>query len=412
MSSVAVDPLGVSADRTRVPAIRRGGFLRGVWGCILAAVKYLVGVIGCLSPIGAVIVAGWTYRLMQRSAFRGWYHRSGLREQGMSFADFAASDEQTAAHTHYPNWIVRQNALAALRGEEFTGVSGSLPVRFGRVAAHSLWLNIKLGTQAVFNSFVLTLPGAVLMLLGWQHGWSISFNKVYEQAYEGRIISAIGIAMSLAAMLYLPMAQARQAVTGNWRSFWQFKLVRRIIRRQWWQCVALAAIYAAASLVVAAGRIAPMGVGNSRQAATMSDAQLLAAVNNAFFIACLFIFPLFVLVKCIAARIYAGGVLKLVRDGELAGDDLEPAERIVLDRLGLLQAQLRPRRHVIVRAAMGFTGLFARGGAVLVALIVWFILITQIYFSQFMVYLPGAGWLTHPLVQLPWFRFIPPGLAS
>ena len=411
MSSVTIETLDLPPQPvTPTPARNRTGFLAVMWRLVVAVFKYLVGVLACLAPFSAVLVVGWTYRLMQRAAFRGWYRRSGIANDGMSFAQFAASDEQTATHLHWPNWIVRQNAAAAVRGEAFTGVSGALPMRLVRTALHSLWLNLKLGAQGIFNSMAVTLPGAVLMWLGWQHGWSISFNKVYEQAYEGRIISAIGIAFFIAALLYLPMAQARQAVTGSWRSFWQFRLNRRIIRRQWWQCVALASVYALGGIVVMAGRAAPLGIGNAPQAATMTDAQLLGQINGAFIVACLFIFGLFVLVKTLAARIYASGVLKLIQSGDMAGDDLEPAERLVLDRLGLLRPRMQPRRHVIVRAAIGFTGWLARSGAVVVAILVWFTLVAEIYFSQFLVYLPGAGWLTHALVQLPWFRFVPPGL--
>jgi hypothetical protein len=43
------------------------------------------------------------------------------------------------------------------------------------------------------------------------------------------IISWIGILLFLLVMLYLPMALTRQAVTGEWRSFYQFGTVWTII---------------------------------------------------------------------------------------------------------------------------------------------------------------------------------------
>lgn len=112
MSSVTTQPLDLSHEQTPQvqarPSRPRGRAFGFIWRAIVATFKYLLGVIACLSPLTSVLVVGWTYRLMQRSAFRGWYRRSGLREQGMSFADFATSDERTAAHTHWPNWIVRR----------------------------------------------------------------------------------------------------------------------------------------------------------------------------------------------------------------------------------------------------------------------------------------------------------------
>ncbi len=48
---------------------------------------------------------------------------------------------------------------------------------------------------------------------------------------------------------------------------------------------------------------------------------------------------------------------------------------------------------------------------VLLAL-VWFAFVAQIYASEFMNYHPGIGFLNQPLVQLPWFRYIPSALES
>src|SRR2546429_8683233 len=84
----------------------------------------------------------------------------------------------------------------------------------------------------------------------WYDGWNNSFNKGYEQFSVGPGVSVLGILLFITAMLYVPMAQARQAVTGNWRCFYQFRLIRTLVRRRWFACFGLAALYALCSLPI------------------------------------------------------------------------------------------------------------------------------------------------------------------
>src|SRR5207245_10002830 len=44
-----------------------------------------------------------------------------------------------------------------------------------KALVQSLWMNVCLGVQGVFNTWVLTLPACVLMLFGWSDGWNTSF---------------------------------------------------------------------------------------------------------------------------------------------------------------------------------------------------------------------------------------------
>jgi hypothetical protein len=45
--------------------------------------------------------------------------------------------------------------------------------------------------------------------------------------------------------------------------------------------------------------------------------------------------------------------------------------------------------------------------------LVWFSFVAQIYVSEFLLKSSwGHGWVNQPLVQLPWFNYIPPGLKA
>src|SRR5262249_35650377 len=197
--------------------------------------------------------------------------------KGKSFVEFVA--EVDPAHQHWPNWFVQQNFWEILKGKraphpnpppvgrgegedkptahaasigdsadnvrngslspsdgERVGVRGSFQ-RLGRGLIDSLWLNLRIGFRAITNTWILTLPAGLLWWFGWYDGWNNSFNKGYEQAPVGPLISIIGIIWMIAAMFYVPLAQARQAATGEWRSFFQFRLLWSIVRARALACI-------------------------------------------------------------------------------------------------------------------------------------------------------------------------------
>ena len=174
--------------------------------------------LACQSLVGGVHLIGWTYRLMQRVVLRQWWVRSEQRKAGVSFTDFLAADAATRTHLHWPNWYLEQNFRTAVRRTPDAGKS-----RCGLVFTalfHSLWINLKTGFQGICNTWLLTLPTGLLWVFAWYDGWNNSFNKGYEQYYVGMIIGGIGVLLFIAAMFYVPLAQARQAVTGDWRAFY------------------------------------------------------------------------------------------------------------------------------------------------------------------------------------------------
>jgi hypothetical protein len=364
----------------------------------------------CQSLAGSIFVVGWTYRLAQRSAFKTWNARARSLKSGTG-GSAGAGGGLIGEHAHWPNWFVRQNFRQGLWGEAARG--GSYAAKVLRLLFHSLWTNFWIGLRGIANTWVLTLPACLLWWFGWYDGWNNSFNKGYEQAPVGPLISLLGVGWFIAVMFYLPLAQARQAVTGEWRCFYQWKLIRKLVREQWLYCVLLAVLYSLLSVPLAALKTSPMfWMHNRPELGNLSREQVVAMLNGYFFWSAIVVVPAFVMLRVAAARIYASGIIALVRSGKIGESELAPTEREALSRLGLLGLGAEPPRHRLVRF-ITWTG--TRVGRVvggIVLALVWFSFVAQIYISEFLNYHGGRGWMNQPLVQLPWFHYVPSSIRN
>ena len=325
--------------------------------------KYLFGVLLCQSALTAVIALGWTLRVMQRSTLITWMGKEQLPE----------------SHIRWPNW---------LRGQR------------------TFFRNIQQGFTGILNVWVLTLPGCMLWWFSWFAGWNNSFHKGYELAWVGPVTGLIGIALFILAMFYLPMAQARQAVTGEWKRFYEYRTVRKIIRRQWFPCFCLAALYALLNVPIMLLKTGPFFFAQGNPG--LADLTLLEAkkwLGDYYFAASLIVFPLFILLRVIAARIYARGVQTLYQEKKLVDHELSDFERNVLEKL---QLPIKQSPHVVLSTAAHIARVAT--GAAMAA--VWFIFAAQIYVAQFLLYHPGQGWINQPAVHLPWFKYLPKHLQG
>lgn len=370
--------------------------------------KFFVGVLFTQFILGSLLAVGWTLRAMQRLALQTWWKQSACGRNGASFEAWLASADPAHPHRHWPNWVLQQNFPAAWKPDPALGARRRLRHRLGALGA-SLRLNLRLGLQGLFNVWLLTLPGCLLMLFSWYDGWNNSFNKGYEQAVVGPLTGLLGILLFVLAMLYAPLAQARQAVTGDWKTFYQFGLVWGLVRRHWLAGLLLAVAYSAASVPLTILKSAPMFFAQGNPAIEQFTAAEVVGYLNGYFFRCgLLVFPLWVLLRLAAARLYARAMLKDVQKGLVEASRLAPVEQRELRRLDLLQSHPPRARHVLLQAAartgaglLGWAGLAAVG-------LVWFSFIAQVYVAEFFMYHPVAGWLHQPLAHFPWFRYIPP----
>lgn len=390
---------------------------------LAAVVKYGVGVFLTQSLLGAVLVFGWLQRWTRRAVLRAWWRRSPRRGDG-SFDAFAAREPLFEEARDAPNWVLGARRAAGGRGEA------------------SWRANARLGVQGLFNVLCLTLPGTVLWLLGWWGGWQNSFHKGYEDYLVGPLVSWVGILLFVGAMFYVPLASARQAVTRRWRAFWQARVVWLLVRRSWAGCAGVAVAAAVLNLGAMGFKTWPYFLpqarfeervktlvrsGLDREAALSraavpepggvdwrepTDDQARAILRRHYFLSGFYVFGALLILRSLTARVYAGAVARAVRDGALGEEDLGGDEWRVLHGLGLLERRPSPRRWLPIRLAAWAAGRVARLAAAATVFLGWFGFVGAVYVSEFLNHHPVVGWLNQPLVQIPWFRYVPARLES
>jgi len=395
-------PYGVPASAGPAPASVSSLESSPVPRSLVAIWKFGFAILCCQNFLLSFLLLGWSYRFMQRTALMAWWKKNG---SGSTFGEFAAADEDTRPHVYWPNWFLDQNFRTAFKARTWRALLGSL------------WLNIRTGVTGAFNTFVLTLPGCLLMLFGWYDGWNNSFNKGYEQFGVGPGVSWIGILMFATAMLYVPMAQARQAVSGEWRAFYQWRMIWRLVRLRWLSCLGISAIYLLLWAPIMILRATPtfwpqIRKLNTDQLAALSHAEAIKHLNAYYLWCALLVIPAFLFLRWLAARNYAAGITNAIKCGSIGAYALSDFERGALGRLNLLEVTLPPERHVLLRLAARLWRFTMRSAAVAAMLLVWILFLFELYVSQFFNHIPGMGWLNHCLVQLPWFHYVPAHLTK
>ena len=214
-------------------------------------------------------------------------------------------------------------------------------------------------------------------------------------------------------MFYLPIAQARQAVSGDWRAFFHFKAIRNLIKRRWFFCFVLAGLYAVVSIPVMFSKSAIYFIGTDPKVEAMTAVEQLQHLNNYLFTVSLFIvFPAFVFLRLVAARIYASSLREAVKSGDAEQARLSEFESDAFRTLGISE---RPQkeRALPTRFVLWTGSLSGRITAGILCFLIWFAFAFQPVMQQFFIYQPGGkGYLNHPLVQLPYFHFVPSALVE
>ncbi len=390
---------------------------------VFFVLKSFIGVVLTQAPLLSVAVIGWTYRAMQRSALKQWWRLGGQSEtpdgtdnktsSQTDFARFVLDDPATATHANWPAWVLGRRAAP---GDTSSGPVREAP-RIRRTlkrALGSFGLNLRIGAQGLANTWVVTLPICAIWLFSWNAGWAHSFHKDYEQSSLGTSTGLLGVALFIAVMLYLPMAQARHAVTGEWRAFYEFKVVRALVRRAGYRALLLSAFYALASFPLMIGWLVPGFFEQMNPAlAELNDAELIGVAKKYYFWFGAAGFAAFVGLRLAAARLYARAMAACVREAILTRHQLRPYERAVFDRLGIVaSARLAAPRSKFIAVPVRLGGVVARVGLTVATALIWFAFVAQIYVGGFMNYRPFVGFMNQPLVQLPLFTYLPPGLGG
>lgn len=353
----------------------------------------------------AVLLIGWIFRVMQRETVRTWWHQSANREKGDRFKAFCAAEDSTALLAERPRWCLSAPAERKTNREAGTSLWSSVP--------HTLFVgaarNTVSGIQAVFNTSVLVAPAGMLWWLGWSSGWNNSFHKGYEQTFLGASIALAGIGWFCVAMLHVPLAQARQASTGDWRRFYDFRLVAKLARIRWRGSLMLAGAYSVLGIFVSVVALGPQIAGTSNLAMqSWSDAELLAWLDGYYYWTAWAFVPAVLMLHVLAARIYAGAMVDAIGTGAVDPIAASSLERSILARLELDRpATAGASSGMFVVATATASRLALRTAVVTALLLIWFSLAAQVFVTQFFAYQGPRGWLNQPLVLIPSIRSIP-----
>ena len=381
-------------------------------------VRLIIGVALCAHPVGAVLVVGWTFRLMRRRVLAGWWRASRRREE-VALESFLARRGMDVPARSTPRWLVGEHLRARLGRLCPDGRPPSTVRRLARLPralTAGLAANLGAGLKALACTYALTAPAALIWLGSWHLGWNISFNKDYEQSGIGLATGLLGGALFLLAMTYVPMAWAHLAATGDPRAFFEFRFVRRLARHRLLTLTLFTALFAAATVPVSVLRSSslflPQILEANQPGLRLDDPATVRRVATQYIQATgLYIFPAFVALHLLAARIYRSAVLGLLRRDPATVGDLHPELYRALDELGLLPEGPTTRPHPLVAVVLG-TGRRGLNLALRVAtLLLWFAVVAQVYIVQFFDYRWFTCWFNQPLIHLPTLFFIPVGAA-
>ena len=138
-----------------------------------------------------------------------------------------------------------------------------------------------------------------------------------------------------------------------------------------------------------------------------TPAEVGSILSRYFFWSALVVFPAFVAVRLAAARIYSSALLRAVRRGSIRESALASVERTALKDLNLLEVEAATPSTPTARLLRGGGKALIRTLATVLTVGVWFAFFALVFVGQFFSYRGALGWLNQPLVQLPWFHYVP-----
>ena len=320
-------------------------------------IRLAIGGLLCFHPLLAIIPVGWTHRLMRRRIWRGWWDsvpfderpelNQAMRELGLDVVPGRT-----------PRWLLSERFRETLNRPYHDGQEPGFLRKLARLPGAltgSLRKNLGYGVSTLACTYALTLPGCFLWWAAWYDGWNTSFNKGYENSSVGAITWFAGSVLFIAAMMYVPMAWAHHAATGDARAFFQFGVVTRLIRKRLGATVLFAACFALACAPIIVMRalpaFLPQMMGLDLESASPEKIQGIA--NNVILGTGMTAFLLYVLVHLFAARLYRPAVLKLLSEDPAALETLPPVLKDGLIRLGLVSEVHGRLRHPLIRVVVG-----------------------------------------------------------
>jgi hypothetical protein len=353
-------------------------------GALICTLRVQVGALLAMSYLGAVVVFGWLSRWVQGRVLHGWWRRSSLRQR-------VPFDE-----------LCRELGLEAAR----PGPHGM--VRMATAPFGSLWQSFRLGFLGLLATFLAVGWGGLLMTFSWEYGWNASFFKLDEVRHVGQLTGLGGAALFMLAMVYVPMAQVHQAVTGDFRAFFDFRFVWQLIQARLGSYVLYAALFLAFAVILENLKTIPGGLDDHVGFLSNASDQELWWMFQVYYLGCSVVLVLSLLAtRLVLLRLYTDAVVDVVRRGGVMPEQLHPTLLRCLTRLGLLP---EARREPVNRGTP-FAALAGRAALLVVLLAVWIGFVAKVYVGEFFNYHPNVGFLNHPLIEVPCCNYTPDHLG-
>lgn len=381
-------------------------FVRQFFSLVRAVVgwtwRFTIGPVLCMSYLTAFVVVGWLTRHMQAVAVQWWWWQSRNRRHA-SFAEYCDSLGPDAPRAR-ASWFWRERAWSAINRPLPGGRDPDFLTKAWRalgVPVHSLWQNLSLGFKGILGTFMLVGWGCLLMTFSWLFGWHNSFNKGYEIAFLGPLTGITGLLLFIAAMYYVPMAQAHFAMTGEIRAFLDFRFVWKLVRARLFAYSALIALTGLAFVPLEIMIIYPHYLEQAEPGFyQLSAADYEIFLNQYYLFASVYLFGTLFVLRHLAARIYASAVLAVLRRGDILRSELHPKIAGWLDRLDVDVTPILPG-GVLEEVVKKGSGWMSRRILFTFIFVVWFLVISLVYVREFLNYHPYLGFLNQALIQVP-----------
>lgn len=354
---------------------------------------FFTGFLFCWLPLLAPLISGWLGRHMRFAAVRTWAASSDKESKLIFF-----NNPSHAIYKYWPHWTTLGSEA---QGEFIPAANDTLihkAFKWLKKIIYSLRSDYSSGLLIAFNVWLLTLPLSLLFFLGWQSGWEVSFTKSYEEGSYVPLLFIFSISFLCFIMLYLPIAQARQAVHGNWKSFFDFKTIAIIARHVRFRLFVLSILTLVSSVfLMILTKIIPTLFEQIYDLDIHDRPHFNEVVSSHFFFTVLFFYILLIIIKSMNAKVYALGVMKALASGSLALSSLGEFERSILIENKLFESFQKKYKHHPYRwlnRLADYTLLFATFG-------IWVSFILVIIIGQFM-NMNSQDWFYHPLLHLPY----------
>ena len=359
-------------------------------------IKIFIGAVFCQNPLTAPLVMGWISHYMRIKSVQVWVKESSL-EKPSDFYETKGAEYSPKL----PNWFRLNNAE--------NGKKKSRLLSILRKYLGSIWTNYKMGLKAFFSVWLLSIPFCLIWLLMWWAGGDMAYNNSYEEIYFAPIASLISVFLFAFLMMFLPIAQARQALHQDWTSLFDFKTIAIIIRYARIRLFFMALIFTAMSFGIVLGtKMIPTFFEDVYAIDVSNSDGLREIVKQHYMRVALLFFMALLILKRMSARIYAFALLGAVRAHALKPEQLTALENELLFKKLNHTIEDQPQRASILspelpKSVRGFLQCLNNTCFFLMTLAVWVVFVFSIYVGQFF-NIHMLDWLNHPLIHMPYIR--------